>query len=67
MTVKPITTEGKLLAQISGQLDELIGILRPEPAPPEPEPADVPADAKPSDKKAAPVKKAASRRKVTGQ
>lgn len=68
MTVKPVTTEGKLLAKISGQLDELIGILRPEPTPTEPETSPVAGEPekKPVAKKA-PAKKAATRKRVTGQ
>jgi len=50
------------LAQQNELLGELVGILRPE-QPAEPEPA--PADDKPEPKP--PAKKAATRRKVTGQ
>lgn len=67
----PVNNTDAHLAQISNQLDELIGILRPAPpAEPEPEPeppADAPADDKPAAKKAAPAKKAATRKRVTGQ
>ncbi|MFC5268459.1 hypothetical protein ACFPJ1_40675 [Kribbella qitaiheensis] len=58
------------MAQISGQLDEqntllrkLVGALAPEP-PADPEPGVAP-DEKPTPK--APAKKAATRKKVTGQ
>jgi hypothetical protein len=64
----PVTNTDAHLAQISGQLDELIGILRQEHAPAEPtepQPADAPAE-KPEPKKA-PAKKAATRKRVTGQ
>ena len=64
-----VTAGDQFLEIISGQLaqqnellGELVGILRPE-QPAEPEPA--PADDKPEPK--APAKKAATRRKVTGQ
>lgn len=60
----PVTAGDHFLEQISGQLDTLIGILRPEP-PAEPEPEPEPADDKPTAKKAA--AKTSSRRKVTGQ
>lgn len=63
----PVTTEGQILLHISGQLDELLDAVRPDPAPvapAEPE-ADAPADEKPVPKP--PAKKAAARRKVTGQ
>jgi hypothetical protein len=63
----PITAGDQFLEIISGQLaqqnellSELVGILRPEP-PAEP----APADDKPEPK--APAKKAATRRRVTGQ
>lgn len=66
----PVTTEGQILLHIANQLDVLVDKLAPvqqdeapvEPADPEPEPA---PDEKPVPKP--PVKKAAQRRKVTGQ
>lgn len=64
--VRPGSTEGRLLAKISGQLDELIGILRPEPPA---EPTSTPTAGEPEKKpavKKAPAKKAA-RKRVTGQ
>lgn len=68
MTIKPVTSEGKLLVQISGQLAELIGILRPEPPPAEPPQDETPAE-KPEPDKKAPAKKTAQRRtrKVDGR
>jgi hypothetical protein len=65
MAPRPITPTDEFLSQISGQLETLIGILRPEP-PAEPEPEPAPADDEPTAKKA-PVKKPAARRRVTGQ
>lgn len=64
-----VTTTDVFLEQISGQLDELIGILRPEP-PAEPEPAadDAPTAGEPATvSKKPPVKKATARKRVTGQ
>lgn len=66
----PVTTEGQILLHIANQLDVLVDKFAPvqqdeapvEPADPEPEPA--PED-KPTPKP--PAKKAAQRRKVTGQ
>jgi hypothetical protein len=60
----PVTAGDHFLEQISGQLDTLIGILRPEP-PAEPEAEPEPAEDKPTPKP--PAKKTAARRKVTGQ
>lgn len=65
-----ITSTDAHLAQISGQLDELIGILRPaQTAEPAPAPVEASPAAgepeKPTAKKAA--KKATTRRRVTGQ
>lgn len=71
-----ITAGDQFLEQISGQLavqndllGKLVGALVPEP-PAEPEPAadDTPAAGEPeSTSKKPPVKKAATRKKVTGQ
>jgi hypothetical protein len=55
----PVTTEGQILLHIANTLDELNAKLQ-GPAPAEP------ADDKPEPAKP-PAKKAASRRKVTGQ
>lgn len=61
----PVTTEGQILLHIANTLDELNAKLQ-GPAPAEPDTVDEPADDKPEPAKA-PAKKAASRRKVTGQ
>ena len=65
-----VTTTDVFLEQISGQLDTLIGILRPEPpAKPEPAADDAPAAGEPAPKAVSkkPPVKAASRKRVTGQ
>lgn len=61
-----------LLAQISGQLDELMGILRPGPVPAEPaptpaEPTPVTGEPEMPAAKKPPAKKATTRKRVTGQ
>jgi hypothetical protein len=70
--VRPASTEGRLLAKISNQLDELIEITRQgspsgdrEAAPSPEEPAEKPAE-KPAAKKA-PAKKTTARRKIDGR
>lgn len=65
----PVTTEGQILLHIANTLDELNAKL-PDPAPAEPEPAadDAPTAGEPAPVSTKPpVKKAAARKRVTGQ
>jgi hypothetical protein len=72
-----ITTGDQFLEQISGQLavqnellGKLVGVLAPDPEPaaePDPAPATGEPDQKPAASKKPPAKKAASRKRVTGQ
>lgn len=62
-----ITTDQRLMAEISSKLDQIVDLLGAsgKEAPAAPEPGVAP-DEKPAAKKA-PVKKAATRKRVTGQ
>ena len=63
--LNPVTTDGQILLHIANTLDELVALQR-GPAPAVPDAAADEPDEKPEPKKA-PAKKAATRRKVTGQ